>query len=379
MQKKNNSKICFFFNYNPLYRLPIYKTIDGSFDCDFYFGDGESATIKQFDPKLLNGFKGILHYKRIKHTWFSFFCGITKIFKSEYKQYVITGDVFNLSLWLLLIYCKFTGKKVYNWTHGVYSPLNNIITRNTHRLFNRLFSGAFMYNSYACQYMKDLGFKESQLYVIHNSLDTDLQTAEYERHPVSNIYSDHFDNSYPVVLYIGRIQKRKKLDLLVEAVASLNENNRFVNLVIVGDYSQDTEIQQMVKDKGLSSNVWFYGASYEEHTNAELIYNAHVCVCPEKVGLTAIHSLSYGTPVISNDSFNTQMPEFESIVDGVTGSFYKTGNIYDLATKILKWCLISDEGREETRLAARREITNEWSVPYQINVLEHVLSNSNNA
>ena len=53
---------------------------------------------------------------------------------------------------------------------------------------------------------------------------------------------------------------------------------------------------------------------YNEEANAELLYNASVCVCPAEVGLTAIHSLLFGTPVVSNDNFDEQMPEFESII-----------------------------------------------------------------
>ena len=54
-------KICCVFNYNPLYRLPIYKLMSETFDVEFYFGDyGEEQNkrLKSFDPNQLNGFKG---------------------------------------------------------------------------------------------------------------------------------------------------------------------------------------------------------------------------------------------------------------------------------------------------------------------------------
>lgn len=59
-----------------------------------------------------------------------------------------------------------------------------------------------------------------------------------------------------------------------------------------------------------------------------------MCVCPAAVGLTAIHALSYGCPVISNDNVETQMPEFESIVEGETGSLFKENDIEDLVEKL---------------------------------------------
>lgn len=42
----------------------------------------------------------------------------------------------------------------------------------------------------------------------------------------------------------------------------------------------------------VDKNVWFYGSCYDEQTNAELIYNADMCVAPGNVGLTAIHAMT---------------------------------------------------------------------------------------
>lgn len=71
----------------------------------------------------------------------------------------------------------------------------------------------------------------------------------------------------------------------------------------------------------VDKNVWFYGSCYDEQTNAELIYNADMCVAPGNVGLTAIHAMTFGCPVITHSDFKWQMPEFEAIHPGKTGDF----------------------------------------------------------
>ena len=43
-----------------------------------------------------------------------------------------------------------------------------------------------------------------------------------------------------------------------------------------------------------------------------------MCVSPGNVGLTAIHSLTYGTPVLTHDNFNFQMPEAEAIEENIS-------------------------------------------------------------
>jgi hypothetical protein len=60
-------------------------------------------------------------------------------------------------------------------------------------------------------------------------------------------------------------------------------------------------------------------------------------VSPGKVGLTAMHSMAYGTPVISHNTFDHQMPEVEAIVPGVTGDYFAEGSSEDLARVIAKW------------------------------------------
>jgi glycosyltransferase involved in cell wall biosynthesis len=221
--------------------------------------------------------------------------------------------------------------------------------------------------------MLDLGCKKERLHIVHNSLDTDLQSAIYDKCHASDIYRKHFTNDLPVVIYIGRVQIRKKVDQLIYACKELISNNNPVNLVIVGPNDDDESIGELVKSLNLESNVWFFGPSYDETVNAELLYNASVCVCPNGVGLSAIHSLSYGTPVVSNDDFAHQMPEFESIINEQTGSFFMSNSILDLSEHINKWVIKTDEERYKIRKMARKTILEEWSVQYQLSILKKVL------
>lgn len=117
----------------------------------------------------------------------------------------------------------------------------------------------------------------------------------------------------------------------------------------------------------------FMDLALMKKNNAQLLYDSSVCVCPAEVGLTAIHALSYGCPVISNDNFEKQMPEFESIIEGKTGSFYRENDISDLLTKIMYWCKLSDTRRMQIRKDTRKLILSEWSVDYQIKVLKELL------
>ncbi len=86
--------------------------------------------------------------------------------------------------------------------------------------------------------------------------------------------------------------------------------------------------------RALHDNVWLFGPCYEEDVIGELIYNADICVSPGSIGLTAIHSLMYGTPVVTHNDLTTQGPEFEAIIEGYNGAFFEKDNVNDLCKKI---------------------------------------------
>lgn len=365
-------KVCCVFNYNPLYRLPIYRAMDKEFDCDFYFGDTVFQPMKSFDPKELKGFKGYIKAKRIRSfVWHS---GISGIFNKNYTHYIIGGNPGLIVTWLILLYAKITGKKVFLWTHGIKQDNLSFKERLMSKLYFKTSTGILMYNSYFCKNMTKIGCKKEKLHIIHNSLDTALQTALYKTLYPSNIFREHFKNDSPTILYIGRIQRVKKTEQILDAMSVLRSRGTDLNLVVIGSNVDDDIFEAKMKEYGLEKRVWMYGPCFEEEKNAELIYNASVCVSPGNVGLTCMHALSYGTPVVTNDNFRMQMPEFEAIIDGKTGSFFHEDNIEDLAENIRRWVMLSDEKRDECRRIARKTIVDEWSVDYQIKLLTKLLS-----
>lgn len=366
-------KVCCVFNYNPHYRFPIYKSISEEFDCDFYFGDSVFTPIKQFDPNKLKGFKSYLKAKKTNFKGFIWHRGFSKIFSLKYTHYIITGDTAILLNWLIILFAKLTGRKVFAWTHGIKSNNIKIHTKLLLKAFFLPMDGILMYNEYNCKYMSILGCKKERLHIIHNSLDTEVQTEIYNTLKPNNIYSEHFGNSYPIIIFIGRVQKVKKTSMILEAMNILRAEGIISNLIVVGENVDDKDFDGKIKEYNLEENTWIYGPCFDERTNAELIYNANVCVSPGNVGLAAIHCLTYGTPVVTNDNFNEQMPEFEAIKEGVTGSFFAENNVQSLAEKIKPWLTLSQEERENTRKTARKEIEENWSVKSQIDLLKRVL------
>ena len=158
--------------------------------------------------------------------------------------------------------------------------------------------------------------------------------------------------------------------MIVDALAALRDKGEKYNLVFVGNGEEAEALKTKVKALDMDRQVWFYGACYDEGKNAELVYNADLCVSPGNVGLTAIHCLTFGCPIITHNFFEWQMPEYEAISTGVTGDFFKKDDVADLANKISGWFAEKHNQRENIRQACFKEIDTNWNPYYQIEVIK---------
>lgn len=366
-------KLCMIFDTPSLYREAIHEKIDENYDCDWYFGDYDYK-VKTYNPSKYKHIK-TLHVVDVPHVGlYATKEMVGLLFKKQYQNFFMVGEPRNLSIWALAILKRlfFRKKKLYFWAHGWYGK-ESFIQGFIKKLVYKSADGIFSYGSYAKELMVKNGFDKDKIFVIHNSLDYDKQLCLRKSLMASPIYQEHFGNDHPTLIFIGRLTAVKRLDMLVDAVAKLNEVSVKVNLVLVGDGIMRKELEEQVKKLGIEKNVWFYGACYDEKENAELIYNADLCVAPGNVGLTAIHAMMFGTPVVSHDNFMYQMPEFEAIKTGITGDFFKCGNIDSLCSVISEWLKHHVDDRQAIRENCFGEIDKEWNPYYQMNVIKNNL------
>lgn len=360
-------RICLIGNINPHYRFAIYRLMDEELNCSFYFGDHVSSPIKTFDANKLNGFKGFL--RNVYFHKFYWQKSSVKLVLKDYDVYIMGGEPYCLSSWVILIMAKLMHKKTIAWTHGWYGRETKA-KRIIKKLFYSLFTKLLIYNEYAIRLMEQEGFPKNKMLCIANSLDSDYDRKIRMQLIPTTIYSDHFHNNHRTIIYCGRIQKSKRLDLIIDALSLLKKQGEIINVVLVGKDSENVNISHYAEEKGIQNQVWMYGPCYDDKVLGELFFNAAACVSPGNVGLTAIHSLSFGCPVITHDDFPYQGPEFEAIKPGITGSFFHRGSDADLAKQILYWTSMNHYQRESTRMAAYNEIDRKWNIHYQINIIK---------
>lgn len=363
------NKLCLIYNYAQHYRTSIFRLIDQTFECDFVFGNS-MGDVRKMDYSLLRGHVKETHTKRL---WSGFYYqkGIPSLIRKNYDTFILLGESRALSTWIFLIKAKFyKKKKVFLWSHGWYGKETRLERVLKKLMFHLPNGGILLYGNYARNLMIKEGFDGKNLFVIHNSLAYDEQKALREQITSSFILKNHFGNGLPILIFIGRLTAVKRLDLIIDAMALLRTKGQMYNLVFVGDGSERQKLQQKVETTKLEKYVWFYGACYDEKANAELIYNADLCVAPGNVGLTAMHTMMFGTPVLTHNSFEYQMPEFEAISDGVTGGFFQRNNAESLAKSIDDWFKRHGNNREAVRNACYHEIDTQWTPQFQLEVIK---------
>ena len=112
-------------------------------------------------------------------------------------------------------------------------------------------------------------------------------------------------NGENVIIYVGRIEPIKGLDLLLQSAALMEAKESLKLLVIGGDTTREGEVKrlkELAKELGIESIMEFVGVVDQELL--PIYYNAaDVCAVPsyyESFGLVALEALACGTPVVAS-------------------------------------------------------------------------------
>jgi glycosyltransferase involved in cell wall biosynthesis len=257
----------------------------------------------------------------------------------RHRTVIYLGDPHFPATWISAVLARALGKRVLFWTHGWIRRepgLKGWIRRRFHHLAH----GLLLYGRRARALGLAEGFPPERLHVIYNSLDAEAQAAAYAATDDAARAATRRalfagDDATPVVVCTTRLTRLRRLDLLIDAAALLNERGRRVRLLLVGDGPERAALEAHASARGVAAT--FTGAVYDEERLAALIGCANCTVAPGKIGLTAMHSLVFGVPALTHDDADEQMPEWEAIVPGVTGALFRRDDVAAIADAIAQW------------------------------------------
>ena len=108
---------------------------------------------------------------------------------------------------------------------------------------------------------------------------------------------------YPSMLYLGRLQAYKSVDVAIKAMAMVSKRVPQLKFNIVGYGESKDSWQKLVDVLGLNERVKFLG-KVSERVKAELLAKSWIMVQPSRFegwGITVIEANACGTPVVAAD------------------------------------------------------------------------------
>ena len=161
-------------------------------------------------------------------------------------------------------------------------------------------------------------------------------------------------NGEKVLLYVGRIEPLKGLELLLHTAAQLQTFEQIRVLVVGGGAGRDQEIDRLRElAKSLNVDKVFDFIGRVDQQDLPLYYNAaDVCVVPsfyESFGLAALESMACGTPVVA-----TRAGGLSTIIQHGRTGYLKAWRCPEAFASSLEMIISSRNLQHSMGLAARR-------------------------
>ena len=193
-------------------------------------------------------------------------------------------------------------------------------------------------NKIEAEQYKSAGVPSDKIAIIPNGIDLE----EYSNLPPKGAFKKNFglEETEKIVLYLGRLNEIKGIDILVKAFALIRNKMYNVKLVIVGsDDGYLAEIKALIKNLKIEDKVLVLGALHGV-AKVEAYVDADVYVLPsryETFPMTVLEAYACGKPVIASKVGGLK----DIILNGETGLLFDAGDIVQLSKNILY--LLSDK------------------------------------
>ena len=182
------------------------------------------------------------------------------------------------------------------------------------------------------------GVAPDAITVIHQGIDAERFTPDRASRAAE-----------PVVAYVGRLKKYKRIDLVLRAFAELPDHRARLEIAGAGDGRP--ALERLARSLDLGDRVQFLGFVSEAEKVALLRRSWTVVLASPKEGwgITNLEAAACGTPVVASNSPGIR----ESVRDGETGLLVPHGDVTALRDAIMR-LLASPRMVEEMGAAGRR-------------------------
>ena len=167
------------------------------------------------------------------------------------------------------------------------------------------------------------GFRADRIQVVESGVDT----TRYK--PIAEI--ERFREA--TLLYLGRLKRYKRVDLILAAVAKLRSQGVQVRLFVAGQGDHALKLERQAADLGLGPEAVEFLGFVSEEEKLKLLQRAWVHVltsAKEGWGISNLEASACATPTVASDSPGLR----DSVIDQETGFLVPHGDADALVGKI---------------------------------------------
>jgi glycosyltransferase involved in cell wall biosynthesis len=275
--------------------------------------------------------------------FFSLGLSLPKMFFDEQPDLVIAAGFSPAALWSHF-YCLLFQKKFIIWSGETIAEAGRRIGLRFMRQWVRsiLLSHAHAFVAYgvdAKKYLLSMKIPESKIFIGINTVDTEsLRNATNNLRPLRVQYLSQHHLPDLNILFVGYLEKRKGVHLMLEAVKMIQETDRSLEFAthIVGSGTQENELKSFVERNTLAQ-VHFWGFRQKEEL-PQFFAISTLLIFPstdELYGLVPIESMAAGVPVMCSVHAGCSL---DLIEDGVNGILIDPYDVNALSQKLI-YCL----------------------------------------
>lgn len=190
----------------------------------------------------------------------------------------------------------------------------------------------------------------------------------YPTNPDKEIFKKFKIPSKIILLYLGRIDKEKRIDLIIKS-APLVLKKFDVHFVIAGFGSELKRLKKLSIKLGIKNNITFTG-KIKRGKDIENIYRiAKIFIIPSQVetqSIVTLEAMASGLPIIASNS--GALPEL--VKNGYNGLLFKGDNYKDLADKII--ILLKDKKLRKIMSKNSRKIAEKHDIKKTFKKIEKI-------
>jgi glycosyltransferase involved in cell wall biosynthesis len=256
--------------------------------------------------------------------------GTWRILAGDSQVIICQETVNNLSIWVFALLHRLFGKKLilHGWGYRADDNASSLSARLrslARRLLMRTADAMLAYTDRGRLAAVDMGVPPDRTFVSRNTLDTARLSeieAAIDQNEIRDLRSTLGPTGASVLLFVGRLQSVKRVDVLIEAFGLLRRGGHSCSLIVIGDGPDRPRLEKLAAQL---SDVQFLGPIYGERELAPFFLASDLLVVPGRIGLTCVHAFSHGLPVVTaSDSVMPQTPEYDFIEDGRNGVIVDT-------------------------------------------------------